>query len=163
MLVNSHRDRPVALPGTRLLESTFGLDRRRVEDPHHPQRIWEVQELFSPLPERALGGIRVRLVDQKGFVTFCNQRDFEVLLGMGVPGNLCPWLDSPYAHWNEPEWFGFCCDEEDLRDDLYQREAELRGHVVDMSGSDWLDRQYELSRRVHLERNIDVEDLSSFW
>jgi hypothetical protein len=155
MLLNPHRDRPAVIPGTRTLESTLGLIGGSVADPHNPQRVWEVHALFAPLPGRALGGIRIKVVDQKEFVSFCNQRDFELLLGMGTPGQLCPWLDAPYVHWNSDDWCGFCCDEEDLLDDLYDREMFLRGY---MEGG-ILVPGYDIERKVHLEHRVDVEDL----
>lgn len=155
MLLNPLRDKPAVIPGTRVLESTLGIISGRLVDPHDHQRIWEVNSIFSPIPGRALGGVRIKLVDQKEFVTFCNQRDFEVLLGMGVPGKLCPWLDAPYVHWDDPEWYGFCCDDEDLLDDLYEREMGLRGYMPDGI----LIPGYDIARYVHLDRNRDVSDL----
>jgi hypothetical protein len=155
MLLNPFRERAAVIPGTRALESTLGLIGGRVADPHELHRVWEVAGIFCSLPSRAIGGLRIRLIDQKGFVTFCNQRDFEVLLGMGIPGTLCPWLDAPYVHWEDSNWCGFCCDEEDLLDDLYEREMFLRGYM----DSGILVPGYDISRRVHLERNNDVEDL----
>lgn len=158
MLLNPHRDRPTVIPGTRSLESTLGLIGGRVPDPHNPQRVWEVHGLFSPLPTRALGGIRIKVMDQKDFVSFCNQRDFELLLGMGVPGQLCPWLDAPYVHWEDADWCGFCCDDEDLVDDLYDRESLLR-HELEFMGIGFLPSSSQISRRVRLERGVEVEDL----
>lgn len=156
MLLNPYRDRPAVIPGTRFLESTFGLIGGRVPDPHNPMRVWEIHGLFSPLPGRAIGGVRIKLVDQKEFVTFCNQRDFEVLLGMGVPGRLCPWLDAPYVSWDDPEWCGFCCDDEDLLDDLYEREMLLRGF---MPPPGVLIPGYDIERKVHLDKNRDTTEL----
>ena len=155
MLLNPYRDRPAVIPGTRTLEDTLELIGGRVADPHNPQRVWEVYGLFAPLPNRTLGGIRIKVVDQKDFMSFCNQRDFELLLGMGVPGQLCPWLDAPYVHWDDADWCGFCCDEEDLLDDLYDREMLLRGYM----DTGILVPGYDIDRRVHLEKGIDVEDL----
>jgi len=77
--------------GTRMLESTYGLDRVQIPDPKTPGRLWRVQGLYLPVHGRALGGLRAKLEDQKGFITFCNQRDLEVILGLGAPGQYCPW------------------------------------------------------------------------
>ena len=158
MLLNPHRDRPAVIPGTRTLEDTLELIGGRIPNPHDPRRVWEVHSLFAPLPTRALGGIRIRVVDQKEFVSFCNQRDFEFLLGMGAPGQLCPWLDAPYVHWEDSDWCGFCCDEEDLLDDLYERESLLRIEL-EFAGIGFLPSNAQITRRVHLELGVEAEDL----
>jgi hypothetical protein len=159
MLLNPARERPAVIPGTRILESTLGIIGGRVSDPSNPLRVWEVQSIFSPIPGRALGGVRIKVEDQKGFVSFCNQRDFEVLLGMGIPGRLCPWLDRAYVSWEDSEWCGFCCDEEDLRDDLYDRELGLRGWLEEMHNQQFIMPGYDIDRKVHLDKNIDVAEL----
>src|ERR1700689_4821822 len=112
--------------GTRLLRNDFGLIGESIEDPFTPQRIWTIQGIYAPVPGRALGGVRAKLTDQHEFVTFCNQRDLEVLLGLGTPGRWCRWLGDEYIEPGDRAWCGFCTDAEDLRDDLYERELMLR-------------------------------------
>ena len=154
MLVNPYLHPPQAIPGTRLLVTTLGIVGTRIPDPYNIRRSWEVQSVFSPLEGRALGGVRTKLVDQKGFVTFCNQRDLEVLLGIAAPDTFCSWAEVDYAGPEDSDWYGFCADEEDLVDDLFEREMFLR--VQEPSGI--LTIGLELHRRVHLGKNMDVEE-----
>jgi hypothetical protein len=160
MILNPYRDRVTALPGTRILEALTGVEGVRVPDPQNMFRMWEVQTLYLPIAGRALGGIRAKLVDQKGFVTFCNQRDLEVLLGFGTPGSFCPWSGTRYVSPDDSEWFGFCCDEEDLRDDLFEREMFLRaqtpgGVLISAPG-------FDLTRRIHISATYDAEEVFVF-
>lgn len=155
MLINAYRERPAAIPGTRLLEATFDMIGTRLPDPQQPERVWEVQGFYLPIHGRALGGIRAKFTDQKGFVAFCNQRDLEVLLGIGVPGKYCAWAGAEYVGPDYEEWFGFCCDEEDLKDDLFERELFLRAQLA----GGVLTTDCVVERRVHLSKNNDHEEL----
>jgi hypothetical protein len=155
MLINVYRNPPTVIPGTRIIDAA--LQTARIPDPQNALRAWEVEGLYMPVPGRALGGIRVKLTDQKGFVTFCNQRDFEVMLGHGVPGQYCPWSGGTYVGPDDPEWFGFCCDDDDLADDLYDRELFLRAQTPD--GSGLLTTAYSIERYVHLGQNTDCADV----
>lgn len=154
MLINVYAQRPSTVPGTRLLQDTLGVVGAIIIDPHNAQRRWEVQGVYLPTG-RALGGVRIKLMDTKGFVTFCNQRDFEVLAGMAAPGDPVRWGSDEYVGPDDREWFGLCCDEEDLRDDLYERElffrAELPGGLLPTG--------LETERRVHLSRGSDCEEV----
>jgi hypothetical protein len=161
MLINLYRDRPAVLPGTRLLESTFGIVGHRIPDPYNMRRVWEVQGLYMPIDGRTLGGIRAKMTDQKGFISFCNQRDLEVLLGMGVPGEFCPWAGGRYLGPDQEGWCGFCCDDDDLLDDLFDREMLMRlqvpgGVLVPDAGLSL--SCFDIERRVHLGGGNDVED-----
>jgi len=89
-------------------------------------RCWVITAFLTPSKRRAIGGVRARLVDDNEFVTFCNQRDLEVLLGHGQPGTTCRWLRRRYVSPDDEEWIGFCADDEDLYDDLFIRELMLR-------------------------------------
>lgn len=160
MLLNPYRDQHLVRPilGTRLLEDTLGVVGAEVDDPKEPRRRWRIQSTFTPLRGRVLGGIRTKLVDRKGFVTFCNQRDLEVLLGLEAPGNWCTWAGHKYVGPDDREWIGFCSDEDDLLDDLQERELNLRGSTP----GGVLVPPLEVTRRVHLDQNYDVEDLFVF-
>lgn len=144
--------------GTRLLPDTLDLVGVDVEDPKEPKRVWWVQAFYSPLPGRRLGGVRAKLVDNKGIVTFCNQRDLEVLVGFASPGDWCKWLGAPYVSPDSPDWYGLCADEEDLLDDLQERELLLRMQ----HGDGPLTGPLEIVRRVHLEPRMDFEELHVF-
>jgi hypothetical protein len=154
MLVNVYQHRPEVVHGMRLLAATLGVVGVRITDPHHAQRTWEVQGLYLPIAGRALGGVRAKLVDQKGFITFCNQRDLEVLLGIGRVGSPVEWRDDEYVAPDDREWCGLCCDEDDLLDDLQEREMFARGELP----GGILVPGMEMQRRVHLHGEYDCEE-----
>lgn len=114
------------IPGTRILENTLGVLGQSFLGTDRENRIWTVQALYTPVPGRKLGGLRAKVYDQKGFISFCNQRDLEILLGLASPDTYCDWLDQQYAEPTDPEWLGLCVDSDDLLDDLYDRELEAR-------------------------------------
>lgn len=158
MLFSSQQLRELKLvPGTRMLEEN-PIHGAYVCDPRDPERHWTVQWLLSPIRSRRLGGIRAKLIDHKGFIGFMNQRDLEVVLGHGKPGSWCEWLGSRYVSPADDEWCGVCCDSEDLRDDLFERECWLR-QQPELAQYPYLPTNLELKRRVHLDTNNDVEDL----
>jgi hypothetical protein len=166
MLPNVYKEMPPMVGGTRMLESTYGLDRVQIPDPKTPGRLWRVQGLYLPVHGRALGGLRAKLEDQKGFITFCNQRDLEVILGLGAPGQYCPWSGKDYVGPEDPDWFGFCADDDDLADDLYYRELVLRaelqgvlpmGSYFDQRGV--LTPNLTIERFVHIGYSTDVFEL----
>lgn len=155
-ILNPYQDDLTTIPGTRILENAWGLSGLQVIDPLERERAWTIHWLLAPIRGRALGGIRALMGDQRGFVTFCNQRDLEVLLGIGKPGRHCYWLKDDYPEPGARNWFGPCCDEEDLRDDLHSRECQLREQYV---GHPYLPTGLEMTRRVHLDTDNDVEEL----
>lgn len=160
MLFNPYRDGITVIPGSRILSEGLGLIGAQFPDPKNPQRTWWVVNLFAPLKGRKLGGIRAKLVDQKGFVTFCNQRDLELLLGTACPGNLCPWTGEEYPEIDSPQFFGLCADPEDLEDDLFDRELQLRALMASSEEyPDIIPYGYQFTRRVHLSSGQDVEEL----
>jgi hypothetical protein len=83
-------------------------------------------------------------MDMKGFISFCNQRDLEVLLGIARPGSVCLWADMDYEEVGERGWFGLCVDDEDLEDDLLERELRLRETYPGV-----LPANLQISRRIH--------------
>jgi hypothetical protein len=97
--------------------------------------------------------VRAKLTDGKGFTTFCNQRDLEILLGIGEPGEHCPWTSDDYPEIDSNEWYGLCVDDEDLIDDLHERELRLREHYPVM-----LPSNLEIVRRIH-DDGADAEEL----
>ena len=158
--------------GSRRLEDSFGLRGAAIYDPFTPKRVWQVDGVYAPVTGRIIGGLRVKLVDCKGFRTFCNQRDLEVLLGIAEPGSCCVWLDQDYAAPGDRSWVGLCVDEEDLADDLLDVEAEARASYGPV-----LPPGLGFSRRVHdgpgndfeeeLELRVDtgggLADISTRW
>ena len=154
MLLNPFTDNIQVLPGSRILSETFGLLGASIDDPQQPGRRWIIRNVYAPIRGRKLGGLRVKLEDDKNFITFCNQRDLEMLIGLASPGNLCVWTSSPYPEWDSTEFFGLCVDDDDLRDDLFDRELELR---ADNPGV--LPYGLEIFRYVHLDGKSDHQDL----
>lgn len=160
MLINPYtkegREALAPIPGTRIIANTLGVVGAVVIEPQNAARIWTVQSLYTPMSGRALGGLRAKLMDQKGFVSFCNQRDLEVLLDVASPGGYCQWLDQEYVEPLGPEWFGLCVDEDDLFDDLYDRELEARSLYAD---GQMLPNGLNFTRRVHAGARNDYEEL----
>ncbi len=155
MLIHPYVDRLTVYPGTRILQDTLGVVGWVLQDPLELERMWTIHMLFAPIPKRALGGIRAKLVDQKQFVTFINQRDLEVLLGVGKVGGWCPWTGASYVGPGDKDWFGLCVDDVDLADDLHERELLLRAQQP--TGT--LVSGQELVRRVHHDQGRDEEEL----
>ena len=157
MIVNPYKDRDqlTCHPGTRVLQQDFGLAQWQLPDLYRPGRIWTITRVLAPIKERHLGGIRVKLVDQKGFVTFCNQRDLEVLLGLAVPGSSCRWGYGDYKEPNTRDWIGFAADFEDLRDDLQEVELSLRQQYPYFTLPDSL----QIVRLLHLSERSDHREL----
>lgn len=164
MLVNPYTvDRSVLepLPGTNIIGNTLGIIGTTFKDPGNLFREWMVQALYTPVDGRALGGIRAKVIDQKDFVSFVNQRDLEVLLELGYPGAYCKWLDQDYVEPGEPGWYGLCVDSEDLTDDLFDREMEVRAQFpVDYV----LPEGLNFERRIHDGRGNDfIETMLLLW
>ena len=141
-------------PGTRHLVEDFGLPGLQFAESKEEGRTWTLHSVYAPIAGRSLTGIRVKLIDNKQFLTFMNQRDLEVLLGLGVPGRPCVWTGEDYPEPGSINWYGLCADEDDLRDDLYDTEIVLRSQM------EWvLPAGIEITRRVHLDEHHDVEEL----
>ena len=155
MIINPYQVTLETIPGTRMLQESFGLMGVQLADPISPDRLWSIHSLYAPIPGRKLGGIRAKLTDEKGFVTFCNQRDLEVLLELARPGDWCGWAGHRYPEPGEREWFGLCMDEIDNADDLYERELGIIAEYGDIS----ILASSEIARRIHLEECTDSEDL----
>jgi len=155
VIVNPYSEYVPVIPGTRMLATDYGLTGAEIVDITNDQRTWTAVGFYAPVPERCLGGIRIKLLDQKGFTTFCNQRDFEILLGIAKPGDFCKWTGKPYPHpHDDDDWFGLCMDLVDLQDDLFERELALRAETAALPESS------EILRRIHPNTTRDGED---YW
>ena len=160
MIVHPYRERErLQVCGGRLLVETFSLVGSILGDTVEPLREWTIDGLYSPIWGRTLGGIRARVKDQKGFVSFLNQRDLEFLLGLGVAGRHCAWLGEDYVDPTDRGWVGFCMDDEDLRDDLYARELDMRFHQEELTGSKVLPEGLELDRLLGINGGTDIKEL----
>jgi len=143
------------IPGTHIVESTLGILGSTFYDVHHDDRVWSVYSLYTPVIGRAIGGVRAKVVDNKGFISFCNQRDLEVLLQMATPGSYCEWLDQDYVDTNDRDWVGLAVDDDDLLDDLYDRELEARARYP--AGS-MLEPGLSFERLIHNGRGNDFAE-----
>lgn len=133
------------IPGTRLLASTFGLIGKTCYDPKNNKRIWTVVNELRPAT--AADYIRLRVIDQRGFISFINQVDFYLLAGLAKPGNVDPWSSQEYPEIGDEVggWVGLHADADDLDDDLHIRELELRQEI----GWEVPLPSLELTRYVH--------------
>ena len=156
MLVNLYQGnhQMEVIPGTRMLHAGLGIIGHELCDPMMPDRHWTINGLYAPVHERVLGGVRAKVQDQKGFVSFCNQRDLEVLLELAKPGDWCIWAGAVYVAPKSTRWCGFCMDQTDLLDDLYERELGLRAEYPDT-----LPDGLDIARRVHTDTGEDFEEL----
>lgn len=156
MIVNPfiEKDRLLTFAGTRVLQHDFGLVGAVIADPVERHRMWTVQGFYAPLRHRTVQGLRAKLLDTKGYVSFINQMDLEVLLGMARPGDKCRWTGRKYGEHGDHDFFGLCVDEDDLLDDLFDREMLLRGEYE----NSMLPENLQLVRRIHQEDLIDVEE-----
>ena len=153
-MLNPYSRRFENIDGTPFVQDREVLGFIGVEVPSEDtRRRWTIQSFLLPSRRRALGGLRVKLQDQKGFVTFCNQRDLEVLLGLGHPGQPCYWLGRNYVDPGDKDWVGFYADEEDLWDDLYERELLIRCEYS------LIPESTQVTRLVHTDRSSDFEEL----
>ena len=163
MLINPNGPLPI-LPGTRLLTESFSIVGVEFEDPKESSRTWRIERLYAPIKGRALGGIRAQLIDNKGFVSFVNQRDLELLLDIATPGAWCHWANTYYPGLNDPEdgWFGICCDAQDRNDQLQSYEMFLREYYAANYQYNSIPSNIEYTRRIHVDEGQDVEELMLF-
>lgn len=90
-------------------------------------RVWTVIDLYAPLYSRQCPGIRALVSDQKNFLSFIEQRDLEVLLGIGTPGEPCPWLyGTNYPGPDDADWFGLNIDDDEIEELLFANETMYR-------------------------------------
>lgn len=165
MLINPLVSYPME-PNSRLLSDDFGLVGQQLHDPHHKGRYWKIVGIYAPVSDQGVrAGIRARVIDGNSmedgdaFVSFINQRDLEVLLGVRDPGDWCVWLGEEYVSHEHYKWYGFCCDQLDLNDDLQARELSLRAAQLELSGSVLLPTGLEITRLVHRGKHDDIEEL----
>lgn len=118
-----YRFRPI--PGTRMLEETFDLIGAQVEWPKG--RTWTILGFYEPKGAKyIIAGVRARIRDDKGFYSFINQRDLEILIDPDLEGKWCKWMGEEYPKPGGKLWYGPCVDAIDLHDDLFAIEQELR-------------------------------------
>lgn len=159
MLVHPYHSHLPVHDGTRLIDASLDVIGVTVVDPRVPTRAWSVQTLFAPITRRMIGGVRARLVDAYGFVSFVNQRDLEVLLGLGVAGQLCPWTGGKYIGVGERDWCGLFLDDDDLLDDLQLRELELRMQSIEQGLGPVLPEGLSMTRLIHVDEGADLEEV----
>lgn len=126
MLIHPSRTNLTTFPGTRVIASDFGLGRFSYAEKKNPNRVWFFYAALLPLASKPIKGIRIELRDQKGFTTFINQRDLEVLLELGVPGTRCEWCGGTYREVDGEGWIGLFGDFDDWTDVLQREELNIR-------------------------------------
>ena len=116
------------LPGTRILVENLGLIGSRFTDPAEVSRRWAVISVLRPLVIRPDRGVRCRVIDQTGIVSFVEHTDLELLTHRAKPGEFCPWTQDEYPEVGDElaGWRGLFMEEPELEDDLHIRELELR-------------------------------------
>lgn len=152
------------IPATRILAEDYGLAGATFEDPVETGRVWTVQRLYAPVRGRRISGIRARVTDPKGFFTFVNQRDLELLTDNAKPGSWCHWLGDVYPYVNDEEsgWLGLCCDSDDLMDELHEYETLVRQQYYYHYNTPCIPTGIEYTRRIHREKGSDLEELLLF-
>lgn len=135
--------------GTRLLIDDAGLLGKTFTD--ETGNDWQIIGVYAPLPGRKISGIRARVIDDDDYTSFINQRDLEVLLGIGKPGSRCNWTGEAYPSHESPEWVGVFCDDDDSLDDLNAREMELLSMNQLHEGS-------TIQRKIHVTNKRRFEE-----
>jgi hypothetical protein len=166
MLLNPFKDPPdrFCIEHSRVLGEGFLPNQFAgtvLKDLQDPTRLWTLACFYMPLRSRALQGVRAKFIDQKGFITFCNQRDLELLLGFAKPGMWCPWTNSPYPELDGPDFYGFFMDYEDCVDDLHGWEMAKRQEYW-QRGFQAIPETFSITRHLHLEARVDVEQVDLF-
>lgn len=154
MIVNpfTERDRLSTFKGTRILRNDFNLLDHTIEDARRPTREWTIVGVYAPLTCRAVEGIRVKVVDQSGVITFIEQMDLEVLLGLARSGAMCVWSGKRYAGPGDSSFVGLVCDEDDQLDDLMDTENVIRRSVA------IIPNRTTIHRKLQLEFGHEVEE-----
>jgi hypothetical protein len=165
------------IPGTRLLEETFGLVGESLQ--WQEDRPWTILGFYIPMGVCGVSaGVRTRIRDSKRFYSFINQRDLELLLDPSLAGKWCKWMGEDYPELNSVNWYGPCVDTIDLQDDLFALEQELRHEYgeplpplsverrIHDDGSDW-ERDELLLQDVDLKTGMSpdprLETIGSRW
>lgn len=146
---------------TRCLDDQFGLVGATFEDPKNPRWTWTVLGVYSPIPNRTLPGVRTLVVHpQSGVYSFYNQRDLEVAIGMYSQGDVIPWMPGivRYPGPHNPNFYGACLDNEDIRDLTQQQERMLRQEILKQQGNMRIPAGYQLKRRLHMDYTRVVEE-----
>ncbi len=147
MLLNPNvdKDKLKTYAGTRILRNDLNLLQKELKDPENTLRVWRIVGVYAPVRGRAVVGIRVKVVDKQGIVSFVEQMQLEVLLGLVTPGTQCRWSGKTYQPAVHQLFHAFVMDDDDCMDDLLDREHILRaqypdGVIPDQTG---LIRQYQ--------------------
>lgn len=114
------------LGASRRVDSMMEVLDREFPCPSNARRIWRVTGVYAPTPQYRIGGIRLRIEDQKKVASFINQRDAEVLLGLAKPGTFCQWHGGTYAKPGDPTWVGPTVTADDLADIVLDLETWAR-------------------------------------
>lgn len=156
MIVHPSRDvhSLVTIPGTRVLREDFNLIGHRLNDARVDGGAWIITNVYAPLNGRRPKGIRAKLENPKtGTVTFIEQIYLEVALGLQRAGTYCAWAAMEYPSPGTPTFHAMVCDEDDLTDDLYDREVLLR------DGPEPLELGTQMERHIQPEPGLELTEV----
>lgn len=154
MIVNPNGSLP-RFRGSRILRQEFNLIGQKIYD--RDSDPWVIQGVYAPLTARKPSGIRVKaklLGAKTDIISFVDQYYLEPLIDAirCAEGRLCDWAGRRYLATDDPAFHAFVTDEDDLIDDLFDRELLIRAsHPIIPSGT-------SLCRYVQLEPGDVVEE-----
>lgn len=74
-----------------------------------------------------ISGFRWMCVDQYGFISYIEQRDFEFILGIGKAREYVPWSPrNKYVDYDDPDFCGLQMDDDDIDEVIFMHEETLR-------------------------------------
>lgn len=139
-------------PGTRLLKTNFSLAGVKVKDPKE-NRVWRIEACYAPLAIRRVRGVRFKVRDDRGFISFIEQLELELLLGVRKAGDYCTWAKCFYPE--VENMYGMCLDAFDLQDDLFDEER-----LTLATNEEYVYTGGCIERRIHHE---EYNDTYEWW
>jgi len=146
MIVHPTRDRHLMgiIPGSRILKETFNLIGHEIVDRQTPGGKWLISGVYAPIAGRKPQGIRVKVTNpMTQAVTFVEQLYLEVALSIAEPGSYCLWSQSAYPAPGSSSFHALVCDDDDLEDDLYDRELIYRDLPDPLPEGSTIERTYQ--------------------
>lgn len=129
MIVNPNNGGLDVFQGSRILKKDFNLIGHKIYD--RDDDPWVIQGVYCPLTTRKPSGIRVKAKLFNAAVdifSFVDQFYLEPLIDSAgcAEGRMCDWAGRRYIAKNDAAFHAFVTDEDDLADDLFDRELMIR-------------------------------------